>query len=553
MKRLLNIVLPVLGKKGLLKYSAWSILSGVFSFLFVSFVTQVVGLLMSGRFTAVSTEYSILFAAVILLFIWVRRALSAGMIRLSQAILWKLRKQILSVVLKASYQELTPRKTRIQTAVMEDVNILMEISLSVIDFVRSGILALCCLAYLFTISFVLFCITLGIALLGVAVYQLTAKRNLRDFAKARELENRFQEDFMSVLNGFREIYMEPQKGKYINEQKINPLAGESYVKNVRAFTGYLNNQIIGQVLFYLLIASVLLVFSVMLNIKPGSVVSFVFTLIYLLSAIETIMILLPRIARAQVSANNLVELKTELENAGFDNPIPAKYMRRSEFERISAGRLEFCYGENSQAFAIGPVNFDIQKGETVFIYGANGSGKTTFIQALLGVLKPSAGEIRLNDTLVKESGYPEYKALFSVVFSDFYLFNELLTTADPDIEKWEYYLCMFELQGKVKLEGKKFSTTDLSAGQRKRLALIAALMEEKPVLVLDEWAADQDPYFRKKFYTEIIPALRKEDITIIAITHDDRYYHCADKLYKMEEGKLVEENAGVYDPAYIPL
>jgi putative ATP-binding cassette transporter len=93
----------------------------------------------------------------------------------------------------------------------------------------------------------------------------------------------------------------------------------------------------------------------------------------------------------------------------------------------------------------------------------------------------------------------------------------------------------------------------LSAGQRKRLALIAALMEEKPVLVLDEWAADQDPYFRKKFYTEIIPALRKEDITIIAITHDDRYYHCADKLYKMEEGKLVEENAGVYDPAYIPL
>lgn len=546
MKRLLKTVLPVLGKGGLLKYIFWGVLSGVFSFLFVNCVTRVVSLIMNGNYRAVSMEFVIIFAFIILLFIWVRRALALGLIKLSQTLLWKLRKQIIAIVLNASYQQLAARKARIQTAIMEDVNILMEVSLSLIDFFRASILAICCMVYLSTISFVLFAVTLGIALLGIAVYQLSARKNMRDFQKARDLENKFQENFMSILNGFKEIFMEPRKGKFINENKINGIAGRSYGNNVAAFTGFLNNQIIGQVLFYILISSVLLVFSVLLKVKPADIVSFVFTLIYLLGAIETIMILLPRVVRAQVSANNLASLKTELEDAGFNSPVAGKYLRKNEFDHISISNLEFRYGKEEKSFGIGPINFDIQRGEVIFIYGANGSGKTTFIHSILGLCVPSAGEIRLNGIPVTSEGYPEYKTIFATVFSDFYLFNEFLDEREIDMVKWNYYLAMFELEHKVKLEGKQFSTTDLSAGQRKRLALIAALMEEKPVLVIDEWAADQDPYFRKKFYTEIVPALRKDDITIIAITHDDRYYHCADKLYKMDEGKLLEESTGVY-------
>jgi putative ATP-binding cassette transporter len=109
--------------------------------------------------------------------------------------------------------------------------------------------------------------------------------------------------------------------------------------------------------------------------------------------------------------------------------------------------------------------------------------------------------------------------------------------------KWKEYVHLFELEGKVGLEGNRLSTTDLSAGQRKRLALIIALMENKPILVLDEWAQDQDPYFRKKFYTEIIPLLKQAGYSILAVTHDDKYYGCADRLYKMDEGRLVAEHA----------
>jgi len=189
----------------------------------------------------------------------------------------------------------------------------------------------------------------------------------------------------------------------------------------------------------------------------------------------------------------------------------------------------------------------------VFIYGGNGSGKTTLVHSILGLRVPTAGEIKLNDIPVNKSNYPEYRTIFSVVFNDFYLFTELLGIDNPDPDKWNYYLKLFELEGKVSLDKNCFSTVSLSAGQKKRLALIAVLLEEKPVLILDEWAADQDPHFRRKFYTEIIPLLKSEGITILAITHDDKYYNCADSLYKMDSGKLIRENIALYEPGVVSI
>ena len=171
----------------------------------------------------------------------------------------------------------------------------------------------------------------------------------------------------------------------------------------------------------------------------------------------------------------------------------------------------------------------------------------TLALAILGLCFPSAGEIKLNGVLIRNDNYPEYRTAFSAVFSDFYLFDEILLSDNFSMVRWNYYIQLFEMEGKVKLEGMRLSTLELSTGQRKRLALIVTLLEEKPVLVIDEWAADQDPYFRKKFYTEIIPLLKKDGVTIIAITHDDKYYYCADKLYKMNYGKLVEERVNIYE------
>jgi putative ATP-binding cassette transporter len=550
MKQLWKMVFPILGKWGLIKYVLAGIFTGFCSFLFIQTVTSVLSLIMSGSFTQISKEYLLAFAAIILLFVWTRRMLSLGIIHLSQNLFWKLRKQILLLMLGAGYPQLSERKTRIYAVMVNDVNVLTQASLNIIDFFTGTVLAVSCLIYLSFISFVLFLITLGICVLGVVIYHFGTKRNRMNFLGARMLEDRFVKQFNGMLNGFKEIFMEPRKGKAIYEQQMSTIAEEAYDSNTRAFTGFLNNQITGQILFYLLISSILLFFSIALHIKAGSIVSFVFTLLYLLNAIETVMVILPNLTRASVSAGRLTDLKSELENMSTANTSVTNYMHKDRFEQLRVSALEFSYRDPARRFGIGPVDFEVNKGDVIFIYGGNGSGKTTFINTLLGLFTPTAGEILLNGVPVTEEDYKDYRTCFGVVFSDFYLFEELLGLEVIDKMKWEYYLRIFELEDKVKLEGRSFSTTDLSTGQRKRLALIATLMEEKPVLVLDEWAADQDPAFRKKFYTEIIPLIKQEGTTIIAITHDDKYYHCAEKIYKMDYGKLVAENAGITE--YVP-
>jgi putative ATP-binding cassette transporter len=535
------MVLPVIGKGGILKYICLGILSGLCSFLFINMVTRVVSLLITGNFTAISKEYIVIFIAIILVFIWTRRTLALAISYLSQRIFWNIRKQILVLVLKANYQQLSGRKDKIHAAIVNDVGALTNASLSVIDFFIAIIMSLSCFVYLLSISWVLFVITLAVTLSGIAVYFITSKANMHGFQRARSMENEFQENFNAILDGFKEIYMEPKKGKYINEEKISRIAEASFKNNITALTGFINNSITGQVLFYVLISSVLLCFSITLKIPASDTVSFVFTLIYLLGSIQTIMVLLPTLIRAGVATNQLMELKQELEEGSNKQPVPDRYVFRHIFEQLTITNLLYRYEGEEAAFSVGPVNLEIRKGDIIFIYGGNGSGKTTLIHNLLGLCLPAGGEIRLNAIPVADDNYPDYRALFSVVFSDFYLFKEILGVDRFDRDRCQYYLRLFELEGKVTVEGKTFSTTELSTGQRKRLALIATLLEGKPILVIDEWAADQDPYFRKKFYTEILPLLKLDGITVVAITHDDKYYHCADRLFKMADGKLLEE------------
>ena len=545
MKRIMNLVIPMTGKGRFLKYICLSILSGLTGFMFINTVTGVIGQLIAGTF-ANTGEYLLIFVVIILLFIWIRKVLSVAIIKLSQTLFWDLRKQIVQLVLKSGYQQLVVQKTEVHAAIVSDINILTQASTTIIDFFTAIVLTVICFIYLSTISLILFGITLLVTLTGVAIYRLRASVNMANLQKARTLENKFQASFNSLLDGFKEIFMDARKGQVIFKQQITPVAEEAYKNNTKAYIGFLNNQITGYTLFYILIAAILIYLNTALKIETKYTVTFVFILLYLLGSINTIMVLLPVLIRARIAAGRLLGLKDKLQHNEHPVLNNERLIFKEDFEQLSVNNLVYQYGVSEQAFGIGPVNLEIQKGDTVFIYGGNGSGKTTFVHTLLGLMIATGGEIRFNDIVIENNLYPEYKELFAVVFSDFYLFNELLGADDFDAARWSYYLHLFELEEKVTIDRGVFSSTDLSTGQRKRLALIAALLENKPLLMLDEWAADQDPYFRKKFYTEIIPLLKEEGITIIAITHDDRYYHCADKLYKMEYGKLIAESVHEY-------
>jgi putative ATP-binding cassette transporter len=338
--------------------------------------------------------------------------------------------------------------------------------------------------------------------------------------------------------------MNPKIGQDIFNKKIRNISNESYLNNTKAFTGFLNIQITGEVLFYSLIAFILLYSSYFVDQTPASIVNFVFILLYLLGSLNSIMLVIPQIVSARISSGKISKLRAELSDERFENYIETAQMSISEFKELKVNDLSFNYGAektSAKNFGVGPLSFSIKKGESIFIYGGNGSGKTTMINVILGILKMDTGKIEFNDTVLDSDNYGNYRSLFSVVFSDFYLFDEVYGIENIDGKLIEDYLEMFELTDKVTFNGNSFSSSDLSTGQRKRLALINVLIRSKPILVLDEWAADQDPVFRRKFYTEIIPQLKERGFTILAITHDDAYYHLADKLYKMNHGSLSIE------------
>jgi putative ATP-binding cassette transporter len=141
---------------------------------------------------------------------------------------------------------------------------------------------------------------------------------------------------------------------------------------------------------------------------------------------------------------------------------------------------------------------------------------------------------------VDEANLQDVRDRIAAVFSDYFLFRKLYGLTDTLVpEDADALLREMAISDKAAIRDGAFTTVRLSTGQRKRLALIAAVLEGKPLLVLDEWAADQDPVFRRKFYEEVLPSLKARGITIIAATHDDRWFHLADRQIRLSEGLIV--------------
>jgi putative ATP-binding cassette transporter len=157
---------------------------------------------------------------------------------------------------------------------------------------------------------------------------------------------------------------------------------------------------------------------------------------------------------------------------------------------------------------------------------------------------PETGEIRFNGRPVTDENREYYRQRFSMVFFDFYLFESLFGLEAPKLdEQAREYLTLLQLDHKVEIKDGVLSTTDLSQGQRKRLALLTAYLEDRPIYVFDEWAADQDPLFKEIFYYRLLPDLKAKGKTIMVISHDDRYYNVADRIIKLECGRIDSDES----------
>jgi ABC-type siderophore export system fused ATPase/permease subunit len=210
--------------------------------------------------------------------------------------------------------------------------------------------------------------------------------------------------------------------------------------------------------------------------------------------------------------------------------------------------IQFRYVDkfSEATFKIGPIDFNLHPGELVFITGGNGSGKSTFLRVLAGLYPPDSGQIRLNGQQINDETRDMYRSLMSAIFFDYHLFRKLYGIRDPEPAEVDQLLRQFRLDTKTSLTNGEFRTLDLSGGQRRRLALIVSLLEKRPILLLDEWTAEQDPEFRRKFYDELLPELMGAGATVVVITHDDRYLnelHLPARRIHMDEGRIVEQHS----------
>jgi putative ATP-binding cassette transporter len=252
---------------------------------------------------------------------------------------------------------------------------------------------------------------------------------------------------------------------------------------------------------------------------------------------------IPGLSNAKVSLQRIEELGLKLESDTREQEA-SRATQASRWRRLELVNVTHSYKaeKDDATFILGPLNLSLDAGELVFVIGGNGSGKSTFAKIVTGLYIPEEGEIRRDGQTIDDSTRADYRQLFSAVFSDFYLFKRLPGSNGNGLdEQAKQYLSEFNLDKIVKVEGGMLSTTAVSQGQRKRLALLGAYLEDRPFYVFDEWAADQDPLFKSIFYTQMLPELKSKGKTILVISHDDRYYDIADRIIKLDYGKCVQD------------
>jgi putative pyoverdin transport system ATP-binding/permease protein len=207
--------------------------------------------------------------------------------------------------------------------------------------------------------------------------------------------------------------------------------------------------------------------------------------------------------------------------------------------------VTFTYrdGDDDEGFLLGPVDLALRPGELVILAGGNGSGKTTLVKLISGLYTPESGILRLDGRVLHDEDRESYRQLFSVVFADGYVFPDLLGLGADGIEtRARDGLERLGLAAQVSVRGSSFSTLDLSQGQRRRLALLGAWLEDRPICIFDEWAANQDPTFKQFFYHKLLPELRAAGKAILVISHDESHFDIADRVVRLEDGRLLDES-----------
>ncbi|RMZ58773.1 cyclic peptide export ABC transporter [Chryseobacterium nematophagum] len=458
----------------------------------------------------------------------------------SYNILYENEKSIFKRILKTRLITLEKYGTQRFYTAIEDLRIFSSLPEVITHTINSLLMLLLCLVYMFSLSIYAGLTVLGLIIIIAVIYFVVMNTMNGRITVLRKFNEHYYKYVNDVIKGFKNLKVNSTLSQNLLSKNLFPNRDQAKELDYNVNYIFLSINLISQYGLYLIIGVILFVLPKFNLLPKEDIVSYVVILLFITGPISNLINMqniYTRFSVANKRINNF--LKDFSEEKRDDNN---QKQTNVDFQCLDFKNISFQYDNTSgeHSFALDKVNFNVQKGEIIFIVGGNGSGKSTFINILTGLYDYKEGEIKLNNG--KLNSKKTLQNLISPVFTDNYVFSHNYDNYQlENNSQYQSLLKMMEMETVVGDSKEESARRNFSKGQSKRMSLIFALLEEKPILILDEWAADQDPHFRKYFYETLIPKFKKEGKTIIAVTHDDAYFKQADRIIKFDYGQIVSD------------
>ena len=490
------------------------------------------------------------------------------LIRLAQEAIFQLRADLSSGVVSAPLEQLERLGThRLIATLTEDVRSLSQAVTAIPSICVDVTTIIGCFVFLAAVSGPIFAITVAGTLVSIACVELFLKRVRKIYHEARENEDVLLRSFQAVTMGIKELKLHRGRRRDFMDRHLLGTAGTLRAQNVEAGSKFSVAQGLGQTFQLLTMALILFVLAAAMHVPQETMVAYVLITTFLSMPMQNFMHRIPDLLRGDVALKKIRGMNLSMTAGPNEEHLPYTDRPAVGEARLELSNVSYSYQmhtppppppgpggpgakgphpmgpppDDGSGFALGPIDLTFDPGQITFIVGGNGSGKSTLAKLITGLYVPRTGSLILDDEAIDHGNVEWYRQNTSAIFTDFHLFEDYLgfdrTGIDDEVR---HYLEELQIAHKVTVQDGQLSTIALSQGQRKRLALLTALLEDRQIYLFDEWAADQEPRFREVFYNEILVNLKKRGKTVIVITHDDRYFDCADQLVKLEYGQVAE-------------
>ena len=442
---------------------------------------------------------------------------------------------------------------RLLNVLVSDVNHVAGAAVAIPMILVSTVTVVGMLGYLATLDLVIFGIVVVAIVLGVTMFQVPMGLAGQLYRRARDLRDTVQEGVRGLVHGTFELKLDSAKSvRYQHEELVQPQLESVRLEKIGDTMMHLGGTA-SDLLAFFIIGIVVYVLPHYVSASATTSYGVVMALLYISAPVSNILALLPHVRASQIALERILALFAQGEEVVSDSSAGVF----DGWREISTHALSYQYQDaDGKGFSVGPIDLCFRRGQVNFIIGGNGSGKTTLSKLLSLHYQPAGGEIRVDGAVVAAGNIASLRRHVSVIYSNYYLFRKLYRPArEHDARQVEQWLALLGLTGKTEFVDGQFSTTRLSDGQRRRLALLVVLLEDRDIYVFDEWAADQDPGFKRAFYETFLPEMKRNNKLVLVITHDDRYFACADRLIFMESGQILEireQGAGNAPPFSMP-